>query len=83
MNAIKATIKTIGLRAPTEHQFGLLIRVVAHLYVCMPIMAYAAKVWMPDLRFEYQRKALRRLRRRTLIATTGCYGRVSVGGPGH
>ena len=51
---------------------------ILYRQVCIPTIAYAAKSWLPDLKFEYQFKALRRIQRRAMIATTGCYCRTPL-----
>ena len=46
--------------------------------VCIPIIAYASRIWLADVRFEYQRKALKSIQRKAMIAVTGCYRRTPL-----
>lgn len=34
---------------------------ILYKQVCIPTIAYAAKVWLPDLKYDYQFKALKRI----------------------
>lgn len=57
----------------TTRRMRLKEKRIIYTQVALPAIAYAHKLWSPNLNYKYQRNRLTRIQRRIILALTRCY----------